>query len=910
MELNARGYAAALVGRRWALLLALVTAVLAQTLLAQAKSLDSQAPRPGPRLSTPGCDSQFHVVPAPAGSGAVASMTAVSATDIWAVGNQSAGAISPTVEHWDGSSWNLVPAPFQGVLSGVTASAGDPLSVWAVGWARADAIVARWNGSAWDVHDVGAGVLRAATEISATNIWAVGSRGAPPNALVEHYDGAAWSEVIGANMPNDLVGVSASSPTDVWAAGYTLNGTAQYPTFAHWNGNQLSGVVSGGVASQVNGVAALSPTAAWAVGHRSYLPGGRAVVEQWDGRTWTGALDQSVGSGASLSAITAIAPSNVWTAGWFVADAQTGSRDTLIGHWDGGTWKLIPGANADAGTYFKQTNELSSIVAISPTNIWAAGAHGQFSEQALFENLCIGPPTVSGVTPLTGNANRGTQVRISGAGFNYAIGVNFGGTPAASFTVDSDSQITAVAPSEAAGPVDVTVTSYGGTSATSVADLFVFVPPAVSWQQYELSGSDGVTWQPVDRNALSLLITPSVDSNAVLSANADLWTAGAGVNQDLGITVSGGGYGAGEVVAWKEAGGAATFSPHPVTVQAVAALKAGISYTVTLDWKTNHPTGASIFVGAGGSAPFSPTRLSAQLVGTNDQSLQTAASTQQYTLTGSDGNTWIDMVSGTSGLIVLFTPAAPGSALISVNADLWSQNLGVNQDIGIRITGGAFGYSGGQLVAWRESGGVGSTFSPNPALLQTQVLVDKGVTYSVKVQWKSNHATDGTIRAGAGLGPDFSPTRITALVSPGPQVVEIGPSDQFSRDANGTDWRAIDVRLVLTINTARDSYYRVTVNADLWTDTPGVNQDLGIAISGGLYGSGVLITWKESGGFGGTFSPNPAFVETILPLAGGTTYAATPVWKPNHSSAGKIYAGAGPIGQSFSPVRLTTQALS
>ena len=83
-------------------------------------------------------------------------------------------------------------------------------------------------------------------------------------------------------------------------------------------------------------------------------------------------------------------------------------------------------------------------------------------------------------------------------------------------------------------------------------------------------------------------------------------------------------------------------------------------------------------------------------------------------------------------------------------------------------------------------------------------------------------------------------------------------------------------------------------------------------VSGGAYGTGgQVVAWKESGGFAGTFSPNAAFVQTVLPLAGSTTYTIRLVWKANHATSGTIYAaaGAGPPPY-FSPTRLTVQATS
>jgi hypothetical protein len=87
--------------------------------------------------------------------------------------------------------------------------------------------------------------------------------------------------------------------------------------------------------------------------------------------------------------------------------------------------------------------------------------------QAITDN-----PTVTAVTPATGVSTGGSAVLLSGQDFTGGTAVSFGGTPATSFTFLSDSEILAVAPALPAGPVDVTVTTGAGTSATSPADLF------------------------------------------------------------------------------------------------------------------------------------------------------------------------------------------------------------------------------------------------------------------------------------------------------------------------------------------------------------------------------------------------------------------------------------------------------
>ncbi len=87
----------------------------------------------------------------------------------------------------------------------------------------------------------------------------------------------------------------------------------------------------------------------------------------------------------------------------------------------------------------------------------------------------VNPPAVSNVTPNKSPEAGGTSVTITGTNFNEAAAVDFGSSGATSFEVISATSITAIAPA-GAGTVDVSVTTSGGTSATSSADKFSYVP--------------------------------------------------------------------------------------------------------------------------------------------------------------------------------------------------------------------------------------------------------------------------------------------------------------------------------------------------------------------------------------------------------------------------------------------------
>jgi len=150
----------------------------------------------------------------------------------------------------------------------------------------------------------------------------------------------------------------------------------------------------------------------------------------------------------------------------------------------------------------------------------------------------------------------------------------------------------------------------------SVADVYA------AELDYIVERRRGLGDKDVDASTLKLQITPTQDSLAILSGNADLWTGGAGLNQDLGISVSANG-GADQLVAWKESGGfAGTYSPNAGFVQTLLPLQGGIPYTINLQWKTNKDargSAATIVAGAGPWPPttptFSPTTLTAQLIG-------------------------------------------------------------------------------------------------------------------------------------------------------------------------------------------------------------------------------------------------------------------------------------------------------
>ncbi len=91
--------------------------------------------------------------------------------------------------------------------------------------------------------------------------------------------------------------------------------------------------------------------------------------------------------------------------------------------------------------------------------------------------LTYAPPVITALSSHTGSSLGGDTVVITGANLSGATSVTFGGIPAASVTVNSATQITAVTPAHGAGTVQVQVTTPAGATANTAADDFTYAAP-------------------------------------------------------------------------------------------------------------------------------------------------------------------------------------------------------------------------------------------------------------------------------------------------------------------------------------------------------------------------------------------------------------------------------------------------
>jgi hypothetical protein len=134
-------------------------------------------------------------------------VAAASPHNVWAVGSTHLGGANKAfIVHWDGTAWNrvLAPTPVPGVsLLGVTAT--SPRDAWAVGQTayknacgpKCATVIEHWNGSSWALvpspnpPSVLVNVLLGVAATSPRNAWAVGTNDYE-STLIAHWNGMAW----------------------------------------------------------------------------------------------------------------------------------------------------------------------------------------------------------------------------------------------------------------------------------------------------------------------------------------------------------------------------------------------------------------------------------------------------------------------------------------------------------------------------------------------------------------------------------------------------------------------------------------------------------------------------------------------------------------------------------------------
>ena len=188
---------------------------------------------------------------------------------------------------------------------------------------------------------------------------------------------------VGGSPPlrNELLGVAAVSTGEAWAVGWSQEPGAppfvKRPLTQRFDGAAWTIVTSPNPAGDTNtvlyGVSATAPDDVWAVGatHDGTLPS-RTLILHWDGSAWSIVPSPSPDTQLNeLRAVAAISATEAWAVGFRGGTHPETPLETLVLRWDGAAWSQAPTPNVPAGA-----NQLFAIAAISSAEVWAVGAAG------------------------------------------------------------------------------------------------------------------------------------------------------------------------------------------------------------------------------------------------------------------------------------------------------------------------------------------------------------------------------------------------------------------------------------------------------------------------------------------------------------------------------------------------------
>jgi hypothetical protein len=345
----------------------------------------------------------WSIVPSPNATSApttniLNAVTCTSVSDCWAVGYAPAGNATQTlVEHWDGTSWEIVASPNtsatqNNILTGVTcASASDCRAVgyYFSGSTSAQTLIERWNGSSWTIvtspntSATQSNILFGVTCVSASNCWAVGVsydgsyfNNSVRQTLVERWDGTSWTIVTSPNssatQSNYLSGVACAAASNCWAVGYYSASTTQ-TLIERWDGTSWAIVTSPNASATqsnyLNGVTCTSASDCWAVGSYSASGASQTLIERWDGTSWVIATSPNNGATQNnyLLGVNCGSASDCWSVGYYVVGI---TYQTLVERWDGTAWVIVTSPNPSGS----QSSYLQAVACASgAADCWSVG---------------------------------------------------------------------------------------------------------------------------------------------------------------------------------------------------------------------------------------------------------------------------------------------------------------------------------------------------------------------------------------------------------------------------------------------------------------------------------------------------------------------------------------------------------
>ena len=352
---------------------------------------------------TPAYAASWQIVasPNPTGNDGLATLTAISPANLWAVGSAtSLSSSSATLtEHYNGTSWRVVPSPNPagGRYDDLTGVSGTSASdIWSVGMEFVNSshsfpIIEHYNGTAWSLvssaQPTQVGDLSAVAALTPANVWAVGNGHTPAGVnapVVQHYDGTGWTEVpTPVTTPGLLTSVTAVSASNIWAVGSqpVPTGIGRSGLAMHYNGTSWTVSPLPAPKVPVNGEWELSAVSAgsagdvWATGFVSNADGlvEHAIVEHFNGTRWSLTRAPDLGPNYPINTfntVLALSPSNVWAIGQSATGNQTKPVVPLVEHFNGTRWTVQAAPSLSGNSILS----FDGLVSTGSGRLWSVGS--------------------------------------------------------------------------------------------------------------------------------------------------------------------------------------------------------------------------------------------------------------------------------------------------------------------------------------------------------------------------------------------------------------------------------------------------------------------------------------------------------------------------------------------------------
>jgi sugar lactone lactonase YvrE len=295
-------------------------------------------------------------------------VSCISANNCQAAGyyKNSSGTFVTLAESWNGTEWTVqsTPNPGGALESRLEAiSCASSTNCMAIGYYKTGSeafstLVEHYNGTAWAIQSspntagFAKNYLYSVSCGSSSDCWSVGKsahtvieelEGKKPAALLEHWNGSAWSLSSLTEAPAQLKRVSCGSASSCVA----VTGQAGLAV-QRWNGttwaSQTLATPPSGSGSTIKGISCGASGTCTAVG--SYTSSGHSapLVERWNGSSWSvqaavdpvGVIEETISSSLEAVSCTSSACTAVGT--------RTSSHETspLLESWEGAEWALQP----------------------------------------------------------------------------------------------------------------------------------------------------------------------------------------------------------------------------------------------------------------------------------------------------------------------------------------------------------------------------------------------------------------------------------------------------------------------------------------------------------------------------------------------------------------------------------------